>query len=1047
MSKRSGKFNFSILLLALIILSAGPVLSSSNGNFENKEPAQLYRVDLNSQSDADLLTRLNAEPVLRVENGYLVLINGKILDNFLESGLYYKLIADNIIRENLALDISMDGHNSEIYPIIFQDDNIRILAVNPEDLFKDGEVIGLAPLMTSNIKFIYKKPLNLQRDYSKDIIDLDSLVSLTLQDSLISWLEALQSFPPRVTGSQSDYDSRDWIFNKFVELGYDSVILDSFTYSGNNVQNIVAYKIGTTYPEHQIVVGGHKDAVSDSPGADDNGSGTVGVLEMARIMRDIDTKMTYKFICFDGEEQGLHGAWHNADEAAANGDSIVCMLNMDMIGFEGNLNDVTIYHNPDATMAQLWVDLADSLTGINLTGHLSGTITASDHYAYQQNGYDVVFAIEYNFNDWYHTYRDSTSYIDYSYMERIIRGMLAAGYEINNTYVPLPGLTFTYPEGVPEFLTPNIPDTFLVHIEGSSGGVVVPSSGMLYYTIEDQSPQFTIMEDLGGGDYHAILPSTTCEFPNISFYVSAQEETTGTINNPDPSNPFVAYAATDIITAFEDDFESEKGWTVSGGTWARGNPTGGGGQYGNPDPSGAHSGTSEFGYNLNGDYENSMPERHLTSPAIDCSDIQNAELKFWRWLGVEQPLYDHAYLRISTNGTTWTTIWENEETIEDGEWTEYGYDISDIADGQTAVYIRFTMGTSDGSWQYCGWNIDDLAITGFTCEETGMIITTASLPDWTVNNPYSEQLEAINGVGKLGWLDIFGNLSGTGLTLNSAGLISGTPSTPGMISFTAQVTDESKNTAIKLFEFNINPTLEIATLTLPDWTENIPYNQQLNSSGGTGSKIWQDKNNDLAGTGLVLASSGILSGTPTTSGAIVFTAQIIDDIGAIDEQELILNVNSPVMVTTESLPSGIEGDPFSYQLVSTGGTGVISWSDINDNLNGTGLELSSSGLISGILPSAGVLSFTARALDEVGSQNDKALSIEIDESFICGDLNNTETINIIDITYLISYLYKGGPEPIPMESGDVNNTGDINILDITYLISYLYKSGADPECP
>jgi hypothetical protein len=122
-----------------------------------------------------------------------------------------------------------------------------------------------------------------------------------------------------------------------------------------------------------------------------------------------------------------------------------------------------------------------------------------------------------------------------------------------------------------------------------------------------------------------------------------------------------------------------------------------------------------YGYNLNGDYEANMPERHLTAPAIDCTGRTGVRLSFWRWLGVEQPAYDHARLRISTNGSTWTTVWENTSEVADSVWTSQELDISSIADNQPAVYLRWTMGTSDGSWQYCGWNIDDVRLSTFEC--------------------------------------------------------------------------------------------------------------------------------------------------------------------------------------------------------------------------------------------------------------------------------------------------------------------------------------------
>ncbi len=67
--------------------------------------------------------------------------------------------------------------------------------------------------------------------------------------------------------------------------------------------------------------------------------------------------------------------------------------------------------------------------------------------------------------------------------------------------------------------------------------------------------------------------------------------------------------------------------------------------------------------------------------------------------------------------------------------------------------------------------------------------------------------------------------------------------------------------------------------------------------------------------------------------------------------------------------------------------------------------------------------------------------------YICGDVNGSKTVNILDVTYLISYLYKGGPSPDPIEAADVNSSGTVNILDVTYLIGYLYKGGPEPNCP
>ncbi|UCD94945.1 MAG: SBBP repeat-containing protein [Candidatus Zixiibacteriota bacterium] len=65
---------------------------------------------------------------------------------------------------------------------------------------------------------------------------------------------------------------------------------------------------------------------------------------------------------------------------------------------------------------------------------------------------------------------------------------------------------------------------------------------------------------------------------------------------------------------------------------------------------------------------------------------------------------------------------------------------------------------------------------------------------------------------------------------------------------------------------------------------------------------------------------------------------------------------------------------------------------------------------------------------------------------VCGDANDDEAINILDVTYIVNYLYKEGPEPDPIEVADANGDGNINILDVTHLVNYLYKNGPDPIC-
>ncbi len=196
---------------------------------------------------------------------------------------------------------------------------------------------------------------------------------------------------------------------------------------------------------------------------------------------------------------------------------------------------------------------------------------------------------------------------------------------------------------------------------------------------------------------------------------------TETINFEDTTNSITSTRTHQFVigqeTILSFPMDSDPGWTTEG-AWDFGVPAGGGGvSYGLPDPSSGATGANVYGFNLSGDYTNNMPETHLTTTALDLTGVSGAQVSFQRWLNVEQPLYDHAYFRISTNGSTWTTLWENGAEITDSAWTEQVFDISAIADGESTVYLRWTQGTTDGSWIYAGWNIDDVVISGILLGE------------------------------------------------------------------------------------------------------------------------------------------------------------------------------------------------------------------------------------------------------------------------------------------------------------------------------------------
>lgn len=64
----------------------------------------------------------------------------------------------------------------------------------------------------------------------------------------------------------------------------------------------------------------------------------------------------------------------------------------------------------------------------------------------------------------------------------------------------------------------------------------------------------------------------------------------------------------------------------------------------------------------------------------------------------------------------------------------------------------------------------------------------------------------------------------------------------------------------------------------------------------------------------------------------------------------------------------------------------------------------------------------------------------------CGDIDTSGQRDISDLTFLVSYMFDGGPPPNPSWAGDVDGSGGTDISDVTYFVDYLFSSGPDPEC-
>jgi len=73
-----------------------------------------------------------------------------------------------------------------------------------------------------------------------------------------------------------------------------------------------------------------------------------------------------------------------------------------------------------------------------------------------------------------------------------------------------------------------------------------------------------------------------------------------------------------------------------------------------------------------------------------------------------------------------------------------------------------------------------------------------------------------------------------------------------------------------------------------------------------------------------------------------------------------------------------------------------------------------------------------------------SLALPAQSQYLCGDADGSGQINVADVTYLVAYLFTGGPEPVPLLAGDCDDDGQVNVADLTYLVSYLFRGGPAP---
>jgi hypothetical protein len=293
---------------------------------------------------------------------------------------------------------------------------------------------------------------------------IQTIINNTNIDSLIYFVEELSGEVSTIIGGSpytiesrhknnaSNNKAADYIKQKLHSYGlvtYDQ----NFSSTGRNVYGV---QLGSVYPNKQYIICAHFDDMpsgTTAPGADDNASGTAAVIEAARIFTQYNSKYTIIYALWDEEEQGLVGSAYYAQQAALAGDSIMGVINMDMIAYDSDNDSAGEIHIRNYGNS---IGLKDMMVQVNTTYSIGVTpvvenpgTTASDQASFWNYNYGALLLIEEyyggDFNLYYHSTDDLLIHFNQPYyhkMSRLTLGTVATLAELTEI-VPVELLAFT----------------------------------------------------------------------------------------------------------------------------------------------------------------------------------------------------------------------------------------------------------------------------------------------------------------------------------------------------------------------------------------------------------------------------------------------------------------------------------------------------------------------------------------------------------------------------------------------------------------------------
>jgi Malectin domain/Putative Ig domain len=188
--------------------------------------------------------------------------------------------------------------------------------------------------------------------------------------------------------------------------------------------------------------------------------------------------------------------------------------------------------------------------------------------------------------------------------------------------------------------------------------------------------------------------------------------------------------------------------------------------------------------------------------------------------------------------------------------------------------------------------------------------------------------------------------------------------------------------ALEILPAGSSSSLQFSTSSLPAGQVGAAYSTMIQATGGTTPFHWSISSGALPAGLTLSATTGTISGTPTTSGSFTFTAKVTDSTTPAAQTATksltitVASVASPVQITTSSLPSGQAAVPYSTTLAAIDGTSPYKWS-ITSGALPAGLTLASSGTISGTPTTSGTFSFTVHVADSASSPTSASANLSI----------------------------------------------------------------------